>query len=313
MTQATLQYLGIVHWVYKKDALAADKWYAKCMEFNEDYFRCFMNRSELYTDLEKFDDAWNWGLEAVHRSERVPKGGRSSITHGHDKECKLPLHLLKVSLKLDTAKRPEVLDAMRILMASGVEHCPIDSEEEGTLRKVKARIDGAGTGVGKVEEKVEGKADEKAVGGWEGLGLSEKSITAVERMSVKERRLLWTTLGGKEEGYKTDASSLDLDFFTRIIVTRLGLQGEDGEEEECFAGSIGKIIQREWKKTNGKGKGEVIEVIRLYELHMREKERELGLDDGQPVQSEVRWREFLILLNSELKDLLVGGHIELIG
>ncbi|GMH54121.1 hypothetical protein TL16_g01611, partial [Triparma laevis f. inornata] len=284
MSQATLQYLGIIHWIYKKDAFAADKWYEKCMEFNEEYFRCFMNRSQLYADLAKYEDAWKWGLEAVERTERPLKAGRSSITHGHDRDCKLPMHMLKVGMELVSDERGDVLEIMRRVVAvaeekakGGLENClgigDIGDHEKEVLGLVKARIasggmpawrsvggegEGVGWGRGGVNE---------VAGGWEGLGLSEESILAVERMKKKERKLLWELLGGKGkegggDGGGEEVGGFEMDFFTRIVVVKGGGEGGGGGGDECFGGRIGKIIQRESE----------VEVVKLYDLYVEEME-----------------------------------------
>ena len=107
MSYSSLQFLGIVNWIYKRDDSEAELWYKRCIEFDPTYFRCYLNLSQLYADTSKWREAWDAEIVALEKGKRSHSGTEAgkmenrgdyrAINHEISVICELPLHLVRLA------------------------------------------------------------------------------------------------------------------------------------------------------------------------------------------------------------------------
>lgn len=106
MSYACLQYLGIINWVFMKNAGGAESWYKKCIDFDDGYFRCHLSLSQLYADTSRWKESWAIAMVALEKGKDAHSGGDSgsagggqfrAINHEISIVCELPLHIVRLA------------------------------------------------------------------------------------------------------------------------------------------------------------------------------------------------------------------------
>jgi hypothetical protein len=96
MTISTLQYLGIMSYKFRSDSPTAHVYYDLCVAYENDDYRCHLEKSRLLADEQKWGDAWLTAkaalASAIGGAETAKAVNRDAGT-----TCDAPVHVLHLT------------------------------------------------------------------------------------------------------------------------------------------------------------------------------------------------------------------------